>query len=696
MDFKIPVTPRAKGIEDNLKSYYIGVKELKDYLRGQGQDLYQFSIHFEGLVQGWFKKFYEIIQFVEKEYKATPGITFSDLEYVVANGLENPKTAQAISEAYDYLIIDEFQDTSFIQFDIITKILNSDYRRLFCVGDIKQAIYGFRGGELGVFLKCQEQVPQVLSLKNNYRSDKDIIEFNNNFFDFLFDKGLKYQGKDIKPVEVEYQEAPIPERAEGKVYQINVEADFLEKFDIKSVSSGEVDYIESLALYTKIKDLIAEDNGRVSILYKKLKPSLLLIGLFIENNIGFTAQIKVPFGQDPILGIFKSLIEHQFNTNENKDDYRRLIITAYLGLIDSDIQCDLQNTINKFQTNCKFFGLYRAFYQFSAELGLANSNYKNNLSYIKSICQLGRDDREHIISILNGEESSSYSLDFQFGENPNQIVMMTAHASKGLQFPHVLLGGIYTNDKSFPFTSLLGKLPMSFKWGETITSKQKFRTPQYLLESEINKHKDFSESKRLFYVTCTRAEITIGWVNINFGKIKKRSQTGSWNAGINTWLAESFKDNSDIKNKITSNSVTMDIKDIFSLRFLNDSTNRKPLFHIDSLGLTKKVTVGDSLILPELSVTRLASVAVCPRQFYLKNICKISEQDLKLIEGERVQLEVIDNDELTKKTFTSSAERGSLIHDTIDQIIKSDFQMEVNTTGRDLKSITWAVDNLRE
>lgn len=696
IDFKIPITPRAKAVDENLKSYYIAVKELKDYLKSQGQDLYQFSKHFDGLVQGWFQKFYEIIQFVEVKYTEAPGITFSDLEYVVAQGLEDAKIARAISDTYDYLIIDEFQDTSFIQFEIISKILCEDYKRLFCVGDIKQAIYGFRGGELGVFLNCEKLVPKVLSLKNNYRSDKDIIEFNNNFFDFLFSKGLKYQGKDISPVEVEYQEAPIPSRADGKVYQINVEVNFLDKYDIHSVNSAEIDYIEALALYSKINELIKQDKGTISVLYKKLKPSLLLIGLFIENNVGFTAQIKVPFGQDPILGIFKNLIEYEFNTNENKEQYLKLVLTAYLGLIDSSIEVPLQETIQKFQKNYKYFGLFRAFYQLCSELGLANSNYKNNLSYIKSVCQLGKDDKEHIISILNGEESSSYSLDFQFGENPNQIVMMTTHASKGLQFCHVLLGGIYTNDKSFPFTSLLGKLPMSFKWGETITSKQKYKTPQYLLETEINKHSAFSESKRLFYVACTRAENTIGWVNINFGKIKKRIQNGSWNSGINAWISESFKKNSEIKNKMNANSNTVDINDLFSLKFLNDSTNRKPLFHIDSLGLTQKIQISDSLILPELSVTRLASIAVCPRQFYLKNICKISEQDLKLIAGEKVVLEMIEIDELSKKSFRSSAQRGSLIHDTIDQVIKSDFSLEIDLTGRDLISTIWAVDNLKK
>ena len=52
---KIPITPRAKGVDDNLKSYYIAVKELKDYLKAQGQDIYQYAIHLDGLVQICFR-----------------------------------------------------------------------------------------------------------------------------------------------------------------------------------------------------------------------------------------------------------------------------------------------------------------------------------------------------------------------------------------------------------------------------------------------------------------------------------------------------------------------------------------------------------------------------------------------------------------------------------------------------------------
>lgn len=694
-EFKIPVTPRAKAVEEHLKKYYVAIKELKDFLKSYGEDLYMFYLHKDGLVKDWYKKFCNVIGFVDRNYEAASGITFSDLEYVVSKGLEDQKVVDAISESYDYLIVDEFQDTSFIQFEILSKIIKNDYRKLFCVGDIKQAIYGFRGGELGVFLNCEKLVPKVYSLKNNYRSDKDIIEFNNNFFDFLFRKGVKFEGDDIKPVEVEYQEAPIEERADGKVYQVNVNAAFLEKFDIKTVSSSEIDYLEAIGLFKNIQTIIQQDDKKIAILYKKLKPSLLLIGLFIENSIGFTAQVKVPFGQDPILGLFKSLLEHDFNLNEKRSDYLRLILRAYLALINSTLQPDIDKTVNKFIKSQKFFGLYRAFYQFVDELGLANSNYKNNLNYIKSLCHLGKEDKEHILSLLNQESSNSYSLDFQFGLNPNHITIMTAHASKGLQYPHILLGGIYTNDKSFPFTSTLGKFPLSFKWGEKITSKKKYRTPQYLLESEVTKHAEFSESKRLFYVACTRAENTVGWVNIEFEKIKKRSQSGSWSNGFAKWLEEPFKDNNLIIQKVKSNSTEIDISDEFSMSFLEESSNRKPLFHIDDLGLVNKLSHEQSFILPELSVTRLATISECPRKFYLKNICKLSQSDIDVLAGDNVNLEHADEDVLSHRSFTSSSQRGSLIHESIDQVIKSGFELELDLSTKDKSSVYWAVENLQ-
>lgn len=697
LDYKIPRSPSGKAIDDQIKRYYNFIKDLNAFLKKNGTDFVEYSEHIEDHIPTWFSKIYNLIQYVETEYEKSSGITFSDLEYIVRMGLENQDCAKAIAESYHYLIVDEFQDTSFVQFEIIQKILGNDYSKLFCVGDIKQAIYGFRGGELGVFLQCEDLIPKVLSLKNNYRSDKKIIHFNNNFFEFLFAKGLKFEGEDIRPVQVDYQEVPLADRPEGEVYQIKSSADFIKNFGLDSVSNNEVEYLEALSLIEEIKRLKTISSDSVCILYKKLKPSLLLIGLMIEEKISFTAQIKVPYGEDPILGVFKLLLEYEFDTSQSKDDYLNLVLKSYLALFDNSLSIDTVELVQKYLSDQKYFGLYQAFYKFLSGIGLSNSNYTNNLSHIKTLIKLGREDKELILNILGAESAQAYSLDFQFGQSPDDVIVMTAHASKGLEFSHVLLGGIYTNDKSFPFTSLFGKVPMSFKWAKTITSKNKFKTPEYFLEAEMIKHKDFSESKRLFYVACTRAEKTLGWVNLDFGKIKNRKQSNSWRNGTQVWENWISSTNPELYKQVEEASVEISIEKLFSLRFLKNASNKRPLFHIDSMGLTKKDDLSHELILPELSVTRLATISNCPRKFYLQNICKLNQNDIDLFSGNKIDFdsEVVDEEILSSRSFSSSAERGTKIHSYFESILKNDFEFPKEISDKDAQTISWAVDKLK-
>ena len=156
LKYKIPTSPRATSTEEEIHSLFQSVKGLNTFLKSNGEDLENYSLYFDEYVSVWFKNFKNLVDFTSLEYDKALGITFSDLEYIVRSGLNNKEVASKISESYEYLVVDEFQDTSYIQFEIIQKIIQDDFNRLFCVGDIKQAIYGFRGGELSVFLDCQK------------------------------------------------------------------------------------------------------------------------------------------------------------------------------------------------------------------------------------------------------------------------------------------------------------------------------------------------------------------------------------------------------------------------------------------------------------------------------------------------------------------------------------------------------------
>lgn len=94
-----------------------------------------------------------------------------------------------------HLLVDEFQDTSPAQYELLQKLTAGwqpdDGRSLFCVGDAMQSIYGFRGADVGLFLRCRDQGLGHLPLKpvaltRNFRSDGVIVDWVNRTFSGVF------------------------------------------------------------------------------------------------------------------------------------------------------------------------------------------------------------------------------------------------------------------------------------------------------------------------------------------------------------------------------------------------------------------------------------------------------------------------------------------------------------------------------
>jgi ATP-dependent exoDNAse (exonuclease V) beta subunit len=687
--FKIPAKPSVKTVDIKIVTQYEAIKDFKDFLKKNADHFIKYQEGIDGRVQDWFLFILELTKKIEVDYQKVDGVTFSDLEYIVYKSLEDPRVAAMVAAEFDYFIVDEFQDTSFIQFAIFEKIIQSNYKKLFCVGDLKQAIYGFRGGELGVFLNCEKNIPQNLSLKNNYRSDVDIINFNNVFFDFIFKRGAKYVGVDHHCVEVEYQAAPPGKEEFGEVKRLVVNTDFIDTED--KINNLTTDYLEALGIFREIKNLSNTDEG-IAVLYKRLKPSLILINLLMEADIGFSAQIKVPFLEDPIIGLFNTFIEREFNGSEQKDEYELLLIRGYLNILGmknaKEISADV---INNFEVQRQYFGLYQSFANTLDAFGLKNSNYKHNLEHIKVLIKSASNINQVLIKSLKEQQNVSYSLEFHYGENAERVKLMTAHASKGLQFPHVFLGGIYTNENSIQFTPLIGKLPYSFKWMDSIYGKDKYKTPFYMYEEQLSKKKDFSESKRLFYVASTRAEKTINWVHINWGELKRsKVQSNSWMAALLAY------DSKGVSQELVKDH-ELDISKLFKDEFLEKFGNTPPLFHIDSLGINFTQSPLPKVYLSELAVTKMATIEECPRKFYFQNICKFSKEEMDLIENPEIVFSVESEDELSSSNILkSSASRGSEIHEKISELIISEMDSEIlQNLSVGKKAILWTVDKLK-
>jgi len=672
---------RKKEELGSLADYLETLKDFRDFLKNNEDDLLAFLANKDKVFSLWPKLLKDLFDYCEEHYRRYPGFTFSDLEYYVLCGLQRSETRLRVGKDYRYFVIDEFQDTSPGQYEIVQLILENDLRRLFVVGDIKQAIYGFRGGELGVFKQCQKEIPHLLSLKNNYRSSSSVIHFNNELFTDILARGQDFEGRDGLSVFVEKQVVPMNLSIdEGIVCKIKTDLEIKDPPSKVKIKSSELAQIEASVLFNKIKNIKKNNpDDNICILYKKLAPAGNLVSLLLKEDLSFSAQMKVPLSEDPLLSVFILLMENLLNKKDKEAfllafDGLQLMIQSHFDLMGFGLRSTWKDDLARFYDDINLFGIATSYRKLLATMGLSNSNFENNLALVDILCQVAKESVESIVTLLR-ESEKSYSLDFKNGGNCQKILIMTVHASKGLEFDHVLLAGIHANHRTQHDDAYVGKFPGSFKWKGDVTQKTPYKSLEFILEKLVTVRKNFSESKRLFYVAATRAKKALYYADIFYDGSGLSAHKMDWINGLRKFEDETLFLKPDIHQIFLKNCEHISFS--FEARDKNKVANSRPLFHYDNLGLTLPSLSCDLnfVISGELSVTRLATICDCPRKFYLKNICRFSDDELSLI-GKSRQFQNNEKDILEESSLeegpVSSMKRGSHLHQLISQMIKNE------------------------
>jgi len=185
-------------------------KELDDNLDRLKQNItLYYSIQESITLKNLFKIFDDFKQFRSSYNKQRNALEFSDITNIVYNLLENHIDKDflyfRLDTKYNHILIDEFQDTSTLQYKIlyhlIDEIISGNpevYKTFFYVGDIKQSIYRFRGGTKELFdyvAKVFNESLKVELLDTNYRSSKNVVEFVNRTF--LKTKNYEYDPQKV-------------------------------------------------------------------------------------------------------------------------------------------------------------------------------------------------------------------------------------------------------------------------------------------------------------------------------------------------------------------------------------------------------------------------------------------------------------------------------------------------------------------
>ena len=122
-----------------------------------------------------------IYRLYERHLNENNALDFDDLLLYARRLLRgNEEVRRYLSDRFKYVLVDEFQDTNSVQYDIV-KLLTSVHGNLFCVGDDDQSIYGWRGAEIENILQFDRDFPdaKIYKLERNYRSTNSILQLAN-------------------------------------------------------------------------------------------------------------------------------------------------------------------------------------------------------------------------------------------------------------------------------------------------------------------------------------------------------------------------------------------------------------------------------------------------------------------------------------------------------------------------------------
>ena len=470
----------------------------------------------------------DIYSFYQQRLIEINAVDFGDIllhSYTIL--LNNEDIRNSYQKFIEHILIDEFQDTNLIQYDLIKLILNSN-QNLFCVGDDDQSIYAWRGANIENIINFPKEFNSpVVRLTKNYRSNssileaaaciisnnknrlgKDLVSFNKNIPDQKINLNSFYSQEEESlwisdNISKKFQD----DNSIGVLVRLTAQMRSIEDKFIKYALPYEIIGGPRFFDRKEIKDILA---------YLKLANSF-------KDDLSFERVINLPkrgVGDQSVkliidnarekkISFFESL-ELLYNDN-NLPGSLMLKTKPFIDIIKKT-----SDLINK--TTLEDIGIF--IIEESGYLKMLE-NEKNKLKQVENESRI--DNLKEFVNALSEFENLDDFLEHVGLVNENQkkthsnsVKLMTLHAAKGLEFDHVYLPG----------------------WEEGI-----FPSSRAL---EQNSSKSLEEERRLAYVGITRAKFDL---NLSYA-------TSRYTYGMNNYsLPSRFLNEISNVEKNSSNSI---------------------------------------------------------------------------------------------------------------------------------------------
>lgn len=440
-----------------------------------------------------FLESYKTVSSVYKKYnsglKNNNAMDFADIIVNTNRLMDIQKIREKVQDRYQYVMVDEYQDTNNIQYQIINKIAEK-YKNICVVGDEDQSIYGFRGANIQNILDFEKDYPEafVIKLEQNYRSTAHILEAANS----IIKNNESSKGKNLWTEKNKGELIRIFESDDARheaylvlqeinrlknsnrnykdftiLYRTNAQSRAFEelfiKFNIPYKVFGGMQFYQRM----EIKDIMAYLN----VINNSLDSLNLLRILNVpKRKIGAKSVEKITeFAENKGISIFEALERSEEIEGLSKN--LKIVLSEFHSLLLNFIEESQYMPVSEI-----FDGVVNSigYFSYLESLGEEAESRIENIEELRNSISEMEKNQENLTLGEYLESTALISATDKLEEEQDYVKLMTIHNSKGLEFPVVFVVGV--EDEVFP------------------GSKVEYDPTQ------------LEEERRLCYVAITRAE----------------------------------------------------------------------------------------------------------------------------------------------------------------------------------------------
>jgi len=469
-------------------------------------------------------------------------LSIAEFNAIIYNEIQNqpaPFIYERLGERYRHFFIDEFQDTSEMQWQNLIPLIDNatsseidgEKGTLMIVGDPKQSIYRWRGGKAEQFIELSKGTnpfinpdKQLFKLGTNYRSYSQVIDFNNKLFYYL---STEFNNLDYKDL---YENHSRQEENSKKGGYVNIS--FIPKLENSSEDEDALDKIEQYlqATLKTIEKVKTEgfEYQEIVILTRKRAQGTAVANYLIENNIPIISSETLMIQNSTDVQMIINVLRYLNNSSdiEAKASFLLYIsnqVQSGMAVHDfiakgkeKSIEKEFEAWLSEFDISLSFQDIRKKSLYEAVEIIVSKflSPTLSGNSYVQYFIDivLERDVRNQagIADFLNYWNKNKDKFSIPSPEGKNAIRIMTIHKSKGLEFPVVII----------PFADEdYARKPKDKLWLDA--EQETFGLPKVLIDNSSSvenfgedaatvfyekKQEELLDNINVLYVALTRAE----------------------------------------------------------------------------------------------------------------------------------------------------------------------------------------------